>query len=186
MQSVLFAGRRRLLFCTALGGLAGRYLHDAPSVCFIRTALVPVMDISIVNHCQWFCELHTVYIQVRFCFPLSVNRSTYPKFSQSDQALFLMNVMTCIQSVVATGLFVICEEPAVLPDVNCMWLFLGSCGIRERGARASMISVPDFEYRLKNFVSAPTQHSSCLRIIISNPIGLFIAWIRCCHGRIRG
>ena len=78
------------------------------------------MDIPIMNHCQWFCELHAVCVEEGYRFPPSVNRSFYPKFAQSDQALFLMNVMSCIQSVVATGLFVICEESAVLPDVNCM------------------------------------------------------------------
>ena len=56
MQSVLFAGRRRLLFRTALGAPAGRYLHDLPLVCIFLVDLVPLMDISIVDHwcLSWF------------------------------------------------------------------------------------------------------------------------------------
>ncbi len=50
------ACRRRLLFSTRRGGLAQRYLHDPPAASVILTALVPLMDISIVDHwcLSWF------------------------------------------------------------------------------------------------------------------------------------
>ena len=55
-QSVPPACRWRLLFCTLRGGLAERYLHDPPAASVILTFLMPLMDISIVDHwcLSWF------------------------------------------------------------------------------------------------------------------------------------
>ena len=81
------AGGRCLLFCTALGGLADRNLYNPSSVCFILTALVLLMDNSIVDHwfLSWFRNMHRRRIVAAMSFIFRAGMGTLRRPSSPQQ-----------------------------------------------------------------------------------------------------
>ncbi len=96
------AGRRCLRFCTALGGLAQRYLHDPPVASDILTDLVPLMDISIVDHwCRsWFGRMRyrRIVAPISFIFRAGMGTLRRPSSPQQQYLWSFFSVVIMVAS----------------------------------------------------------------------------------------